>query len=400
MKKRILIWVISLCLLPSFSACTVQDNVPQHQSFPINTLSANSDSTTDTNTPTTANQYPQLPLLAVSLPTITQTETAGDGTVLFHYTYQNLSLVLPDPEVADNVIIDFLNRIDKTAPDAETIRTAAIADHQSASNWNPYMCQITYDPMRLDSGVLSMFGSHVSYSGAVHAGAIFQSVTYDLITGKVLTLDDILTDTATSDRLCQLVVDALLPQQDTAQLFEGFEVTVAERFGKQYRKDNDWYFSGEGLCYYFSPYEIGPYSAGAIVAEIPYSKLVGIVHDAYFPTEKESASGRIHAKRFEDMTNNEFSQFAEIVLSENEEKILLYTDDPVYDIRIESGTLSLDDDVFTPEYTIFSAYGLSSGNAIMVQANISNTQPTLRLRYRTGNSIQYQYLNHDFLLAQ
>lgn len=392
MKNRILICISLCCLMLNFSACTAPGSETQSGSSATNNTVGTGGPTLDANAPGTDYSPQELPLLAVSLPVITQSETAEDGTVLFNYTFQNLSLVLPDPEVADNVIVDFLNRIDQTAFEAETIRTAAIDDYKNADNWNPYLCQITYDPMRIDTGVLSMFGSHVSYSGAVHAGAVYRSVSYDLVTGKALSLDDIFTDSAESSHLCQLVLESLAAQKEEAHLFDGFEITVAERFEKNYRQDKYWFFSNQGLCFFFSPYEIGPYASGAIIAEIPYSKLVGMIDDAYFPTEKESIAGNVFAKPFDNMDQDEFFQFAEVILEEDGTKILLYADKAVYDVRIETGSLSSDDGMFTPEHTVFSAYGLSAGNAIMVQASFSQVQPTLRLSYSTGDGTVYQYV--------
>lgn len=397
--KKILLFMSVICLLLCISACALPDSGNQNSSASAADETKNGNAATDTSEPTDQLYDQQLPLLAVSLPTVTQSEIAEDGTVLFNYTYQNLSLILPDPEIADSIIIDFLNRIDQTAADAESIRTAAMTDHERSENWTPYLCQITYDPMRIDAGILSMYGSYVTYSGAVHAGAIYRSVSYDLTTGKVLSLDDILTDTADPDQLCQLVIDALSEQKDDTALFDGFEITVAERFAKGYREDTDWFFTNEGLCYFFSPYEIGPYSSGAITAQIPYSKLVGILDDAYFPAEKEFVSGTVLAKSFEDMAQDEFSRFVEIVLADQGSKLLLYTDTAVYDVRIESGSLSSDDNSFTPEYTVFSAYGLSNGNAVMVQTDTSETQSVLRLSYFTEEGTVYQYLKNSSLVS-
>lgn len=396
MIKKIVLCISAVCLFLSISACTTPDNGLEN-SFDMQSSTVNS---TADPTETVTDGYSQpLPLLAVSLPVSTQTETAEDGTILFNYSFQNLSLILPDPDVADKVIVDFLNRIDQTAAEAESIRTAAISDCEDTSNWNPYLCQITYDPKRIDTGVLSMFGCYISYSGSVHAGAVYRSVSYDLVTGNALYLNDIFTETADPSQLYQLVLESLTAQKDSISLFDGFEFTVAERFGKNFRQDNDWFFSNQGLCYFFSPYEIGPYSSGVIIAEIPYSKLVGIIDDAYFPTEKVSVTGNIFLKSFDKVSQDTFSQFAEVILDEDGSKFLLYTDSSVYDICIEAGYWSQDDEIFTPEYTVFSAYGLSSDSAILVQSDVSDIHPTLRLSYLTGESIVYQYIQGDSLIS-
>lgn len=390
--KRILILISIISLFLIFAACTAPISDPMVDTTESSSTSSANMTVPDTTPPSTGAAVQQLPLLAASLPVVTQTEIAEGGTVIFSYTSQSLSLILPDPEVADKIIVDFLNRIDQTASDAESIRNSAINDYKSAKNWNPYLCQVTYDPMRIDSGILSMFGHHVSYSGSAHAGAVYRSVSYDLITGEVLSLDDILSSNTDPNQLCKLILESLVVQREDLGLFDDFESTVSSRFDKNYRQDRDWFFSGDGLCFFFSPYEIGPYSSGAIVANIPYQKLVGILEDSYFPAEKESATGTIFAKHFADTDLDDYSQFAEVVLEEAGNKILLYTDTSVYDVRIETGFLSSDGTTFTQEHTVFAAYALSSGNAIMVDADLTGKQPILRLSYSTNGSTQYRYI--------
>ena len=59
-------------------------------------------------------------LLSVSVPAVTETSSADDGTIIFQYTYQHMSLILPDAAVANKIIIDFLNRVDTTQDTADS----------------------------------------------------------------------------------------------------------------------------------------------------------------------------------------------------------------------------------------------------------------------------------------
>ena len=60
-------------------------------------------------------------LLSVSVPATTEEFTLADGTLLYSYTAQHMELILPDEEVVDRVILNFLNRIDNARSDAESI---------------------------------------------------------------------------------------------------------------------------------------------------------------------------------------------------------------------------------------------------------------------------------------
>ena len=73
--------------------------------------------------------YSSKELLAVSVPAVTERYTDEDGRELFSYTAQHMQFIFPDAEVADKVILDFLNRVDVSRSDAEDILRAAQNDY-------------------------------------------------------------------------------------------------------------------------------------------------------------------------------------------------------------------------------------------------------------------------------
>ncbi len=358
MKRCLAITVIA-CLLFTFYGCKSQGNTE----ITIDTATETPQQTTDATPEVTVKQQP---MSAVSLPLITESEVASDGTVIFTNTYQNIALTVPDPDVADKVIVDFLNRVEKNS-DAKSVRASAVRAYQdSPSSWSAYASKVIYKPTRIDLGILSLSGEALTYQGGAHAQYVAKTVTYDLLTGNVLKSSDIFTQSATSDSLIPLVLEALAEQNST--LFEGYEATVTEKFGSSAEQNADWYFSCTGLCYFFSPYEIGPFSSGTVVAEIPYSKLTGILKDEYFPSEKESINGKIVVEAFETADLSKYTQFAEVILDESAEKILIYTDTKVDDIRIDQMVPFYANPSYKEPCTIFAAGVLTPGDAIVVQA--------------------------------
>ena len=327
----------------------------------------------------------QTPLYSVSLPMVSQTIHADDGQELFRYTYQNISLTIPDPEVADRIIVDLLNRIDATAQDAKQLKSAAKNAYGSSNPWTPYLCSILYTPGRLDSAVFSLYSAYSTYSGNPHPETAYASITYDMLTGNVLSLQDILTADTTAASLSALVIEQLQENGDS-QFYTGYETTVTDRFDDL--SDKGWYLSNAGLCFYFSPYEIASYAAGKIIAEIPYSKLTGILKDEYFPSELQSPTGEISQRIFDTEAASAYSQIAEVVIQEGSSKKLLHTDGIVYHITIESGTL--ENDQFTPESTVFMAQSLTMSDAIMIEAELSG-QEHFKISYtgKDGDSTIY-----------
>lgn len=386
--KKLISTLLLLSMVLAFAGCG--------QTGGTETSNATTDDTTETAVDATAQgsiapDPTQAPMAAVSIPSVTETTNADDGTILFNYSYQHMALTLPDPEVVDNVIIDFLNRVDSTASIAESIGTSALADYSGTADWVPYLCDVSYSPTRIDQGVLSLFGTIATYSGGMHPDQTCVSASYDLITGDVLTLASIMSPEATGDSFCQLVLDELAAHED--ELYEGYASTVVQRFSGDASQDENWYFTQTGLCFYFSPYEIAPYASGIITVEIPYEKLTGLMYDGYFPAEQDTASGTISAQLFGSAELDSFTQIAELTLDAGGEKILLYTDSSVQNVRIDVGFW--DDSRFYSSYTAFATYTLTPGDAVMVETYIPDGEPNLRLTYQTGDETVTVYISQS-----
>lgn len=390
MKKMIAALMI-LMLLFSLVACRKTEAPQTTTSSAVPTaptVVAPSSETTATEADFTVYQQP---LSAISMPLVSEETYADDGTLIFSYRYQNVFPILQDSSVANAVSVDLLNRIDAYRSEAESIRNAAMQAY-TALNWTPFFCNTVYNPMRIDQGILSLCGSNITYQGGAHSNTISLSATYDLVTGKVLSLDDILSDTCTTEQLVQAIFDALSPISDS--LYPEYRTVISDRFSgnyvwSDYPYTEDWYFSNTGLCFYFSPYDIAPYFMGTVTAEIPYEQLSGILKDDYFPAETITYSGTISAELFHPSKLEKYSQFAEVILNRDGQTLLLSTDAYVRDITIEVGqTLSEDTNSFFPTGTVFAAECITAGDAIMLQANIPTDSPTLRLRYSNGTQMQ------------
>ncbi len=301
-------------------------------------------------------------LLAVSVPALSEQFVLENGTTLFTYTAQHMELILPDEEVADRVILDFLNRVDKARSDSESVLLAAKNAYQPDSNWTPYFYQIIYSPTRIDHGVLSLFGTRSSYSGAVHGNLSCVSANYDLTTGDVLTLGSIMHADCTKDAFISLIIEKLSESAEELQLFPGFEDGVRSRLGGDENLYEDFYFTGTGLSFFFAPYEIAPYSAGVITVEIPYSELPGLIYDGYFPAERELIEGKMLSGSFMDTDMEQFNNMAEVNLATGEEIMVVYPEGRVEDIRINVAG----DGKNMPDYTVFAALEMSFRNAVVV----------------------------------
>lgn len=379
--KHLLTILLLLSLSVQLCGCLAQpyETMPSPDTTQENTQSSSESDIIDSIT--------QKPMYSVTLSNIEATEKAEDGTILLTTKHQNISLVLPEQEVADAIILDFLGRMDQGMQHAESMLSSAKEAYSMMENWASALLLNYYSTRRIDTSVLSLHGMQRTYQpGAAHSYESGKSVTYDLLTGKVLQLPDILSHNVTGDSLLQVVLNALESTDSSHRpnLFPSHKDSLKQFFSVELAKMDNWYLSDDCLVFYFDPYEIGPYSEGIIEIAIPYSELTGILKDAYFPAEADKSIGVIKCTPFEDANLDDFTQFSEVILNEGADKILLYTDGTVSNIRIcagPKGTLFADN--VSHEDHVFASYTLTPGDAIMIEANLSET--TLLVGYQADD---------------
>lgn len=331
---------------------------------------------------------PQKPMLALSLPVYCEQKREGD-VVIFEHIYQGIDLTVPEQEIADRITKDFHKRID-TADMAQQICEWAVDSYPIfADSWARYLCQVTYEPMRFDGSVLSLYGTHAYFADMHFTEGTYKAVTYDMTTGKAITLTNVLTNIS-RDELIQTILDSLEMQAEGIELYDDYRNTVKQRFSGSLSQDTDWYLGDDGLYFFFSPYEIAPRSTGVITVQIPYSQLAGKMDDAYFPPEQEFAQGNMQQIAYTDESVKHFSQIAGVVLKENEFESLLYTNLSVANIRLEMGIY--DSNLFIPQYTVFSTPVLTPGDAVILECG-KDDLANLRLTYSSDGKIQHLYFD-------
>lgn len=326
------------------------------------------------------------PLNAISMPIVLENTYGEDGKVIFTYAYQKVHMTHQEPAIAKSVVLDLMNRIDKTASGANQICEAAKANYNGEENWNPYLSKVMYRVERIDSGVLSLLGTNVSYTGGNHPNFSNSAATFDLAKGTALSFPDIVSAEFSAPQMIQLITDALSGEEN---LYDDYAKTVEANFSNGLESIKNWYFSVKGLCFYFAPYEIAPYAAGTVVAEVPYEKLIGVIRDEYFPSERPDGYGDHVYAPFSETDLSQFNRFTELITAKEAPQYLLYTDGLLYDIRIESGSYyeSNGEVQFAPEATVFAASHLTTSDAIMIQTN-----HILRLTYSNGDETVTAYL--------
>lgn len=306
----------------------------------------------------------QAPMAAVSFPTVTDARTDEDGNMISRYLYPEFSVSLPDADVAEAVMLDLLNRVDSTVAAAETMHAAA-QSASAAEGFQPYLYEVRYNVRRLDQNILSFFSTETYFDGSPRSLQSAHSVSYDLSTGNVLNLKAIMQEDYSADILAELIVEGLSDRANS--LFEDYDATVKALFSTNVPVEN-WYFSSEGLCFFFAPYEIAPVSMGDVIATIPYEKLSGMLNEQFFPAETLSYNGQLEVKHVTgDLVSatEAYEQFSELTFEAGKEQYLLTVCGSVSDLRIytaaEEGNNTM----------VYAAAGLGSTDCLLIETDSS-----------------------------
>jgi len=332
-------------------------------------------------------------MYSISLPSVKETVTAEDGTDLFVLSFQHPQVFLGDQALEEKIVGDLQNRNRSIHTDAAEIEAQARLDYPQSEYWTGYFIDRSYTPTRLDHAVLSLFANSTSYRGGPHPSLVTDSVTFDLETGDVMCLDDILTSECTPDILYQLVLKSLSTQEK--DLYYDYADALGDRFTGELHSIQDWYFSRNGLCFHFAPYDIAPYSSGTIIAELPYQNLNGILKEKYFPMDVSHATGSMYAETLTDDTRNRFDHVASVPLCDHGADVLLYSDASVTDIRIESGWRYSDNDQYISGAIVFAASSMNVGDAIHLTANLDEEDTVLRLVYYADGQEYSAFITYD-----
>lgn len=401
MKKLIVIGITIAALLAALVVGVIffyRNNVPADPTTTAPELTTTLPDPTTTAPPTTTKPPVDIqlrsPTVSLSLPVIRETDTADDAREIFQRTFQDVVLNITDAGTAREVTLDILQRMDRNSQLLSSIQTGAYADYTGQEYWMPYYYKLLYAPQRIDAAVLSLFGQESSYNGAQssHVGI---AVNYNLLTGTVLKLSDVLTDSSTTyDSLLAALLDALAAKKSEYMLFEYYADAVKARFQADLQSESSWFFSAEGLCIFYAPYEIAPNASGIVVATIPYDSLSGILLNAYFPAEQSEFPHDISGIPFADANLATFDSFSELVTDPAAPQYILSTQGVLYDVTVELGSW-IGSSRFESEAIVFRANHLSPADALMLRADLPTENGTLRLSYRSGGQLYSYYLTLD-----
>lgn len=138
-----------------------------------------------------------------------------------------------------------------------------------------YNNDLSFAARRSDSNVISFEAIFYAYSGGAHGNYGTVGLNYDTRTGEHIRFaelgedaDSFLADTFAFNRA---LADSAPYQRQMYDLSDDFPSD--EQLESVLYAGDKWFLSPSGLVFISNPYELGPYSAGAIEFTIPYHEL-------------------------------------------------------------------------------------------------------------------------------
>ena len=241
-----------------------------------------------------------------------------------------------------------------------------------------YLLSITYDD--------------TSYLGGAHGYTGRYGHTFDIRTGRELTLADLADN---YDAFLSAAVDQLKDISCGAEyaaygLNEGYEDQLAGLF-----RDGNWYFSDEGLVLMANPYELASYAAGLIEFTLPYAWLAYQIKADYLPAES-AADGTLTAELSESADAAGSAAYVYDNGTGGLGACVTFTaSGTVENVELNAVTYLEYSNLYRVDGTLWYAGLLSDGESVCVQTWIPDVMPNLSLSWRDSEGEHTKYISQS-----
>jgi hypothetical protein len=138
-----------------------------------------------------------------------------------------------------------------------------------------YELDITYDTVSHSDDIYTLLLTVYQYMGGAHGSQAILPYTFDLKNNKLLTLDDIFTNTSDALKLIEPIAQQAVKTAIGADMVQEDMLTA----GTAPTVDNYQFFSldKDSITFYFQQYQVGPYAIGIQKVTIPFLALSSIL---------------------------------------------------------------------------------------------------------------------------
>ncbi len=224
----------------------------------------------------------------------------------------------------------------------------------------PWVIKYELKVERMDPAFISFCESSESYLGGVHGFIDYTAHTYDMQSGREVSIDEIVTDCTALAKAVEVQMREDEDFEDVIKYYENdTDTTFAEHFMQYYMSEEygclvPWTLTNEGLHIWFGDYMLGGYSFGTRNIVLPYEKHKNLFRDDSFFEDADTdhkMKERIELKengkeemRLSDYCWDEgsfmltdFTELAGVYLSEEGNRFEIY-EDGTYVLNAASGS--------------------------------------------------------------
>lgn len=243
---------------------------------------------------------------------------------------------------------------------------------------------------RHDETVVSLIELSSLYSGGSHPNSVQTAYNLDIENRRLLQLEDIIEESAAPELAAlvhQAVNEKFAVLNGGSGLFDDYADTIdnSMAYGSM---TPYWYLNDTGLVVFYNQYELGPYAAGIIKAEISYSSLEGILAEEYYPAEPAEEAGDLvlDAATMGKRT-------IPITIEAEGETLRIGVEGRVYQVQL-SEILWLESTPIAQEL-LFSALSLGEDDVLEITGGYDNAERSFAIEFLNGAGEQVLYYLHE-----
>ena len=238
---------------------------------------------------------------------------------------------------------------------------------------------------RMDDAVISFRYSDYSFSGGMHGYTAEYGVTYDMVSGVQLRLEDLTDDAPILREACrQYILEQV--EDEASEWKDGLLPNYTAYLDSVL---NNWVFTEDGLQFIAQPYVIAAYAVGTLRFTVPYAYIEDVLKDKFLPEKRGHGGGTMEMSVVSDSEPAPTN----FHIDTDGMMLLVRVNGTIYDFSVEGVGVYPGDGTMVYYLTQQSLYSPKiSSESFGLQVNVPDGRPATMIRWRDGEGKESRYL--------
>lgn len=235
------------------------------------------------------------------------------------------------------------------------------------------------DVKRADSKIFSITVTDTVYTGGARASTVQKAYTFDVKTGEILTLQDIVSDKDS-------FIDS--SREHIKYLTEGISGVEASAVDAL-DLENCWYLDSDSLVFYANPYTLSPSAAGVLKFDTDYSALEGMIDEAYLPYDRHEDICDVSL--VSELADGTAAILDKLTVDDEGSDFAFLCSGSVYNVRVSVVGYAEHSNTYYPTRLLWYCSRIKDA-AVQIRAAIPDVIPNLMLTYCSADGTEHRYL--------